>query len=710
MIDNFAERVNGPPKKVPKDFFELDLEFLQMLENMDYQSVANAFLLVSKANCVFVNLLDVSGEKFVIKVACGPNFNISEARSLSEYCTLFCRRLTDYTKCKSEQISDDIIIFSSLDELLGEEFIQSEISKMMNGLDIGQIAVANITKDGILLGNVIFLMPKGKNFSKHNRIRFYLKHLGLSIIRKKAEQLARQNIELSESLIKILQQDFNSIEELIYFTLNEALKITESKLAYAFIYNEDSNEIELACISDNILNECKLEKNNIKVDFEKAGFWANVIKEKQSIVINCFDNLDFQNNYVNLSRCLSVPIFDKGKIVMVAAVANKDSDYTKYDESSLTILFSNAWIRIIRKRNEEMLINEKELLEATLKSIEYLSYHDQLTGLYNRRFFEEELRRLDTDRNLPIAVIMADINGLKLANDAFGHEFGDEILKKAADALRLSCRRDDIIARIGGDEFAVLLPKTSEEGVKQVIDRIVIAAANTKVGSINLSISCGWEVKKSAEEDINEIIKRAENLMYKNKLFESSSMRNMTISTIVKTLYEAHPLEEKHSKRVSDLCVAIGKEILLSSRELSELKTIGLLHDIGKVAIDKSIINKTGPLTEEEIAEMRRHPEIGYRILSCVGDFSEIAQYVLAHHENWDGSGYPKGLKGEEIPLKARIAAIADAYDFMTNYKPYPRTLSQNEAVEELKKGAGKEYDPDLVAVFIEKVLIKYHF
>lgn len=710
MIDNFAQRVHGSPKKAPKDFFELDLEFLQMLENMDYQSVANALLLVSKANCIFVNLLDVSSEKFVIKIACRPNFDISEAKLLSEHCTLFCERLTDYVKCKSEQIPDDITIFSSLGELFVENSMQSEISKTMNEFDIGQIAAANIAKDGILLGNVIFLMPRGKNFSKYNRIRFYLKLLGLSIIRKKAEQLAKRNIKLSESLVKILQQDFNSIEELIYFTLNEAIKITESKLAYAFIYNEDRNEIELACISDNILNEYKLEKNNIKVDFEKAGLWANVIREKQSIIINCCANLDFQNNYVNLSRYLSVPIFDKGKIVMVAAVANKDSDYTKSDESSLTILFSNAWIRIIRKRNEEMLINEKELLEATLKSIEYLSYHDQLTDLYNRRFFEEELRRLDTDRNLPIAVIMADVNGLKLANDAFGHEFGDEILKKAADTLRLSCRRDDIVARIGGDEFVILLPKTSEKDVKQVVDRIVIAAANTKVGSINLSISCGWEVKKSAEEDINEIIKRAENLMYKNKLFESSSMRNMTISTIVRTLYEAHPLEEKHSKRVSDLCVAIGKEMLLSSRELSELKTIGLLHDIGKVAIDKSIITKAGPLTEEETAEMRRHPGIGYRILSSVGDFSEIAQYVLAHHEKWDGSGYPKGLKGEEIPLKARIAAIADAYDFMTSYKPYPRTLSQNEAVEELKKGAGKEFDPDVVAVFIEKVLIKYNF
>lgn len=708
MIDDFAQRVNDPPKKTSKNFFEFDLEFLQMLENMDYQGVANALLLVSKANCVFVNLFDASIEKFVVKVATKMNFSISEAKLLSAYNILFCERLAGWTKCESEQIAENITIFSSLDELFGEDFAKSEILKMTNEFSIGQIAVANIAKDGNLLGNVIFIMPKGKTFSKHNRIRFYLKHLSVFIIRKKAEQLERQNIELSESLIKILQQDFNSIEELIYFTLNEAMKITKSKLAYAFIYNEDGNEIELACISDKILNECKLEKNNIKVDFEKAGLWADVMRKKQSVIINCSDKIDFQNNHVDLSRYLSVPIFDKGKIVMVAAVANKDSDYTKYDESSLTILFSNAWIRIIRKRNEEMLINEKELLKTTLESVEYLSYHDQLTGLYNRRFFEEELHRLDTDRNLPMAVIMADVNGLKLANDAFGHEFGDEILIKAADALRLSCRRDDIIARIGGDEFIILLPKTSEKDVKQVIDRIVIAAANTKAGSINLSISCGWEVKKSAEENINEVIKRAENLMYKNKLFESSSMRNMTISTIIRTLYEAHPLEEKHSKRVSDLCVALGKEMLLSSRELNELKTIGLLHDIGKVAIDKSIINKAGPLAEEEMAEMRRHPEIGYRILSSVGDFSEIAQYVLAHHENWDGSGYPKGLKGEEIPLKARITAIADAYDFMTNYKPYPRTLSRNEAVEELKKGAGREFDPDLVAIFIEKVLMKY--
>ncbi|MGH4137584.1 HD domain-containing phosphohydrolase [Clostridium sp.] len=341
------------------------------------------------------------------------------------------------------------------------------------------------------------------------------------------------------------------------------------------------------------------------------------------------------------------------------------------------------------------------------KQIELLSFHDQLTGLYNRRFYEEELRRLDTERNLPLTIVMGDVNGLKLINDSFGHDVGDELLKKVAEVLKLGCRGDDIVARLGGDEFVIILPKTDATGVEQIIKRINDLSSKEKIGSMNISISFGYETKNNMEEKTEEIFKKAEDHMYKRKLFESPSMRGKTINTIIKTLHETNKREEQHSHRVSSLCKSMGEALRLSQYEIQELKNIGLLHDIGKIAIDENILNKPGRLTESEWNEIKRHPEIGYRILNTVDEMSDIASYVLYHHERWDGTGYPKGLKGEEIPFISRIITIVDAYDAMTSERSYRNALPVEVAISELLKNAEIQFDSRLVNVFIEKVLNK---
>jgi diguanylate cyclase (GGDEF)-like protein/PAS domain S-box-containing protein len=349
-------------------------------------------------------------------------------------------------------------------------------------------------------------------------------------------------------------------------------------------------------------------------------------------------------------------------------------------------------------------ISQRKEMEQKL---EYLSYHDQLTGLYNRRFFEEELKRLDTERNLPMTIVMGDVNGLKLINDSFGHVMGDELLKKVAEFIRLGCRTDDIIARLGGDEFVILLPKTNAYETEQIIKRIQDLASKEKVGSIDISISFGYETKNNEKEKNHEIFKNAEDHMYKKKLFESPSMRGKTIKTIITTLHEKNKREEQHSLRVSALCQSMGEALKLTEGKIQELKTIGLLHDIGKIAIDENILNKPEKLTENEWEEVKRHPEIGYRILSTVNDMLEMANNVLYHHERWDGKGYPKGLKGSEIPFESRIISIADAYDAMTSERSYRNALSEEVALGELEKNAGIQFDPELVKIFIEKVLCK---
>jgi len=341
------------------------------------------------------------------------------------------------------------------------------------------------------------------------------------------------------------------------------------------------------------------------------------------------------------------------------------------------------------------------------RELMYMNYHDQLTGLYNRRFFEEELKRLDTERNLPISLIMADVNGLKLFNDAFGHAEGDKLLVKAAEIIRKELREDEIVARIGGDELVILLPRTDSEEANGIVKRIRASISNIRLKSIELSISFGWDTKNSTDQDIIDILKSAEDSMYRNKLFESPDIREKRIRAIINFFYDNNSEEEQHSKRVSSLCEAIGAAMGMTGAALDELKTLGLLHDIGKIAVDKSILNKPDRLTKEEWNEIKRHPETGYRILSSVSDMTEIAEFVLAHHERWDGKGYPKGIKGEDIPLQARIAAVAGAYDAMTSKSAYRNPLPESIAAEEIEKNAGTQFDPEIVRVFINKVINK---
>ena len=347
-------------------------------------------------------------------------------------------------------------------------------------------------------------------------------------------------------------------------------------------------------------------------------------------------------------------------------------------------------------------ISERNKMEQQLQ---YLSYHDQLSGLYNRRFFEEELKRLDVKRNLPLSIVMGDVNGLKLINDSFGHVVGDQLLKKVAEVMTKGCRADEIIARLGGDEFVIMLPQTDVHETELILKRVQDLALKEKIGSVDISVSFGWETKNNEEERIEEIFKKAEEHMYKKKLFESPSMRGKTLKAIINALYEKDKREEQHSHGVSELCERMGNALCLPEEEIQELKTIGLLHDIGKIAIEESILNKPGKLTDDEWEEIKRHPEIGYRLLNTVNDMSVMAGYVLCHHERWDGSGYPKGLKGAAIPLQSRIIAVADTYNAMTSERSYRGALPETFALEELRKNAGLQFDPELVRIFIEKVL-----
>ena len=399
---------------------------------------------------------------------------------------------------------------------------------------------------------------------------------------------------------------------------------------------------------------------------------------------------------------------------LMAFKKNPQTEICHLDEVQQTCKNGQSiWVEIASKyrRNNDGEIEIRgasrdiEQRKKSENEIIFLSYHDQLTGLYNRRFYEEELKRLDNGRNLPLTIAMGDVNGLKLINDAFGHLFGDELLKKAAETIRRGCRADDIVARLGGDEFVIILPKTDLTETDKIFRRIKELAAKETVGSVEISISFGFETKNSPLEEIQDIFKNAENHMYRQKLFESASMRSKIVDLIMNTLYEKNHREMMHSKRVSKICEAIAVKMNFDEDDVKQLRIAGLMHDIGKIGIDEEILNSSRKLNDDEWQEMKKHSEIGYRILSSVNEFSEIANYILEHEEKWDGSGYPKGLKGEEISLQARIISIADSFDAMTSVRTYSGALSEAEALREIIRCAGSQFDPVITRVFVEDVL-----
>jgi len=329
--------------------------------------------------------------------------------------------------------------------------------------------------------------------------------------------------------------------------------------------------------------------------------------------------------------------------------------------------------------------------------IEYLSLYDSLTGLYNRAFFEAEMRRLDTERNLPISIIAGDLNGLKLTNDVFGHAAGDQLLMRVAEVSKRICRADDIIARVGGDEFCILLPRTRLSDAEAIAARIKREFAKERIVAINGSISLGCDAKTTADEQLLAVYESAENKMYEDKTLHRRDNNANMIETIIATMHANCPAEKVHSEAVSMISQKIGAALQWSEEEMRKLKDAAFLHDIGKVVFEQCQDMIAEDLSETERDDFRQHPAIGYRILNLFDETMDLADAVLSHHEHWDGSGYPRGLRGEEIPKLARVIAVASAYDRLTR-----RLGNTQQALQEMVAQSGSRFHPEMVELLVQ--------
>jgi len=354
---------------------------------------------------------------------------------------------------------------------------------------------------------------------------------------------------------------------------------------------------------------------------------------------------------------------------------------------------------------EGMIIDITDRKQRELE-VEYLLNHDYLTGLYNRIYFEQLKDSLDRKKNLPLSIVIGDINGLKMMNDALGHSAGDKLIRDTAAIIQSCCREDDILSRIGGDEFGILLPRTDSDLAEQIVRQIKAECAEYNSNITNelmrINLSLGYATKDMADIAVESTTKLAEENMYKRKLLERKSLHSSIVSSIKTTMSARSQETEEHAERLASLAKQIGSMMNLQQVELNELELFATLHDIGKVGISDKILNKPGKLTDDEWTEMKKHSEIGYRIAMASPELVPVADFILSHHERWDGRGYPQGLEGKKIPLPSRILAVADSFDAMTENRVYRKAMPKEEALEEIRRNSGTQFDPQVASAFLQ--------
>lgn len=348
-------------------------------------------------------------------------------------------------------------------------------------------------------------------------------------------------------------------------------------------------------------------------------------------------------------------------------------------------------------------ITQRKKMENKLK---YLSMHDALTKLYNRAYFEQEMQRLANGSIPNLGIVMCDIDGLKLINETMGHRKGDELLKCAASILRKSFGHTHIIARIGGDEFAVLLRDSTLETIDTLCSkvRMEVDRHNSANPELHVSFSIGYAIDEKGNREPSELFRIADSNMYHAKLYQSRNSRGDIVQALLQTLEDRNYVVQGHASRLQAHIQTIAEKLNLADGQRHDLEVLCRFHDLGKIGLQEKILMKPGPLSEDEHKEIQEHCEIGYRIAMTVSDLAPIADFILKHHERWDGTGYPLGLRGDEIPLESRIIAIVDAYDILTHDRPYSKAVSHEEAVQILLDRAGTHFDPELIRVFLSIV------
>ena len=476
-------------------------------------------------------------------------------------------------------------------------------------------------------------------------------------------------------------------------------RISKSEKEYRAIFESVKDGIV-------ILKDCKVVKCN-----------KNFLK---MIGLNLEDDIVGKNFWEIFTNGTSITTELKEKITnFVENNLVLDKTYTfegpfiNFDGNKMYVEVSITPYSLGKERYILALVRDITARKIAEEKMRYLSLHDSLTGIYNRNFFETEMERYNNQRFYPITIIVADIDGLKLINDSMGHKKGDELIKKSAEILKNSLRSSDVLARMGGDEFAILLPHTDCTTAEKIKNRILfkLEEHNNNHPELPVYLSIGMATAKNNKIDLESLYKQADDIMYWNKLLYGKKVKLKMLKSFFKALEDRDYINGNHVKKIARLCKKLAKSIGLSRYEIRKLILLAFFHDLGKIGIPDDILFKKGKLTSAEWDVVKKHSEIGYKIATNIPKISELRDLILKHHERWNGSGYPLGLKKEEIPIECRIFQICEAFDVMTRRTPYRAPLSIDEAKQELLDKAGSQFDPYLVKKFLElhpeEILVK---
>ncbi len=528
-----------------------------------------------------------------------------------------------------------------------------------------------------------------------------------------ADEIGADRKEFSEALntlTRLSQEQFKKISE--YLFLNAKLL---SNMAVTNI--QQKQEIENRILVEQQLFEEK-ELFKITINSIREGIITTNEQDKITLLNPIAENLTGWTNtkaighHLNEILKLTTANTPGTLINPLNTSLNKENEYLLLKSDPLNNLSkNNLFVSLSCSPIKDSLQNtmgsvvvfrDVTFEKKQRERIEYLSLYDSLTNLHNRAFFDQEFKRLQKEHVFPLSIILGDVNGLKIVNDVFGHLKGDEFLKIISNILLTSCNSKAILCRWGGDEFAILLPKTTKTQAQNICTQIHEKCEKYQDFPILPSIALGFESMTSDTQTLHSILESAEEKMYKNKLKQKKSPYLDPVKSLQPLLLEKQGESLAHIQRLIYIGKQLGNKLNLTYEEMKILELAAQFHDIGKVAIPDSILSKPDTLTPLEKEEVFRHSEIGFRIMQSSFEFSHISEIILSHHEHWDGSGYPQGLKGSDIPLLARIITISDSYDLMTHSSLYHPIYTKKQALNEIRALSGKQFDPNLVNLLIQ--------
>lgn len=391
---------------------------------------------------------------------------------------------------------------------------------------------------------------------------------------------------------------------------------------------------------------------------------------------------------------------------------NNEDNNEKTDTNNSLIFrhkLKNGEIKDVEVFSNPIDINGQEMLYYIIqditkrviyeKKLKYNLKYDTLTETINREYCYNELKRMDVKSVCPLSIIYCNIDSMRNINQKYGYNNGNLLLVHFANFLKGLFKKDTLISRVSGDSFIVVLPNANDN---ELIEKCSVIRSYVHTFSGECGTSLGCATRKYANMTWKDVLNLAEIRMNKNKLISRNSFRNYGINTLLKILDEKSHETEEHAIRLKEYTFKIAQFLELKESVYDDLTLLSYFHDMGKVATPDSILLKPDKLTKEEWDIMKKHSEVGARIISQNPDLGHISEAILSHHERWDGTGYPNGLKKEEIPLLSRIVSVADAFDAMINDRPYRTKLDIPKAIEELKINAGTQFDPKIVETFIK--------